>query len=154
MAKGLNEAKLIGRLGQDPDVRYTQSGTAVANMSVATNHSVKQDDKWVEATEWHRIIVWGRKAEACGEYLSKGSQVYINGRLQTRSWEDKDGVKRWATEVVAQDVIFLDSKGQGQKSDRPPSPPRDEEDGTTGGSGDGDQAGGYDASEESEDVPF
>jgi len=155
MSKGLNRAELIGRLGQDLDIRYTQSGTAVANMSVATNHSVKQDDKWVEATEWHRVIVWGKMAEACGEYLSKGSQVYIGGRLQTRSWEDKEGIKRWATEIVAQDVIFLDSKGQGQKSDRPPTPPKEDQDQEQGGgSGDSSQAGGYDASEESGDVPF
>ena len=155
MAKGLNKAEIIGRLGQDPDIRYTQSGTAVANMSVATNHSVKQDDKWVEATEWHRVIVWGQMAEACGEYLSKGSQVYSGGRLQTRSWEDKEGIKRWATEIVAQDVIFLDSKGQEQKSDRPPSPPKEDQDqGQGGGSGDSSQAGGYEAREEDPDVPL
>lgn len=141
MSKGLNRAEIIGRLGQDPDIRYTQSGTAVANMSVATNHSIKQDGEWTEATEWHRIVVWGKMAEACAEYLSKGSQVFISGRLQTRSWDDKDGVKRWATEIVAQDIIFLDSKGGG-KSDRPPAPPVDDED-VSG------QSGGYDASEES-----
>ena len=146
MAKGLNKAEIIGRLGQDPDIRYTQSGTAVANISMATNHSVKQDGDWVEATEWHRIVVWGKLAEACAEYLSKGSQAYISGRLQTRSWEDKDGVKRWATEIVAQDVIFLDSKGQGQKSDRPPAPPQEKSEASN-------QAGGYDASEE-DDIPF
>lgn len=127
MAKGLNRAEIIGRLGQDPDIRYTQSGTAVANVSVATNHSVKQDGEWVDATEWHRVVIWGKMAEACAEYLSKGSQVYISGRLQTRSWEDKDGTKRWATEIVAQDIIFLDSKGQGQRSDRPPSPPEEDD---------------------------
>lgn len=156
MAKGLNKAEIIGRLGQDPDIRHTQSGTAVANISMATNHSVKQDGEWVEATEWHRIVVWGKLAEACAEYLSKGSQAYISGRLQTRSWEDKDGVKRWATEIVAQDVIFLDSKGQGQKSDRPPAPPQEDapENGMTATPGDGSQAGGYDASEEDSIVPF
>lgn len=152
MSKGLNKAEIIGRLGQDPDIRHTQSGTAVANMSMATNHSIKQDGEWVEVTEWHRIVVWDKMAEACAEYLSKGSQAYISGRLQTRSWEDKDGVKRWATEIVAQDVIFLDSKGQGQKSDRPPAPP-DEEDGMTGGPEDGSQAGGYNPKEEN-NVPF
>jgi single-strand DNA-binding protein len=157
MAKGLNKAEIIGRLGQDPDIRYTQSGTAVANMSVATNHSIKRNDEWEEQTEWHRVIAWAKLAEICGEYLMKGSQVYISGRLQTRSWDDKDGVKRWATEIVAQDVIFLDSKGQGQKSDRPPAPPDDDEDGSG-------QSGGYNASEENKgdeefggmegDVPF
>jgi len=153
MSKGLNRAELICRLGADVELKYTQSGTAVANMSVATNHSVKSGDDWEEKTEWHRIVVWSKMAEACAEYLSKGSQVYISGRLQTRSWDDKDGVKRWATEIVAQEVLFLDSKGQGQKSDRPPAPPVDEE------KGQGQQAGGYDASEEDPggmgaDVPF
>jgi single-strand DNA-binding protein len=136
-------------------------------MSVATNHSIKQDGEWKDQTEWHRIVVWGKMAEACAEYLSKGSQVFISGRLQTRSWDDKDGIKRWATEIVAQDVIFLDSKGQGQKADRPPAPPVDSdqdgeykrshggpEDRMTAGSGDGSQSGGYDASEEDPTVPF
>ena len=153
MSKGLNRAEIIGRLGQDPDIRYTQSGNAVANMSVATNHSVKREDQWEDQTEWHRVVVWGKMAEACAEYLSKGSQVYIAGRLQTRSWEDQDGVKRWATEIVAQDVIFLDSKGQGQRSDRPPAPPKEEDAGKTGRGEDNSQVGGYDASEET-DVPF
>lgn len=127
MAKGLNRAEIIGRLGQDPDIRYTQAGTAVTNMSVATNHSVKRNDQWEDQTEWHKVVVWGKMAEACAEYLHKGSQAYISGRLQTRSWEDKDGTKRWATEIVGQDIIFLDSKGSGQKSDRPPSPPDKDE---------------------------
>jgi single-strand DNA-binding protein len=147
MAKGLNRAEIIGRLGQDPDIRYTQAGTAVANMSVATNHSVKRNDQWEDQTEWHKVVVWGKMAEACAEYLHKGSQAYISGRLQTRSWEDKEGVKRWATEIVAQDVIFLDSKGQGQKSDRPPAPPQEESE-TSG------QTGGHDASEEDMNAPF
>lgn len=161
MAKGLNRAEIIGRLGQDPDIRYTAGGTGVANMSVATNHSIKQNDEWVEKTEWHRVVVWGKMAEACGEYLRKGSQVYISGRLQTRSWDDKEGVKRWATEIVAQDIIFLDSKGQGQKSDRPPAPPVDnDQDGEykrehgSADSGSPGSAGGYNPKEESDDVPF
>jgi single-strand DNA-binding protein len=141
VAKGLNRAEIIGRLGQDLDIRYTQSGTAVANMSVATNHSIKRNDQWEDQTEWHKIVIWGKMAEACGECLSKGSQVFISGRLQTRSWEDRDGVKRWATEIVAQDVIFLDSKGQNQKSDRPPAPPEED-------------SGGVPEMDNSEDVPF
>jgi single-strand DNA-binding protein len=155
MSKGLNKVFLIGRLGENPTIRYTAGGTAVANMSVATNYSVKQNEEWIEKVEWNRCQIWGKTAEACGEYLSKGSQVYIEGRLSTRSWDDKEGVKRWATEIVAQDVIFLDSKGGG-KSDRPPTPPVDEE--SQG------QSGGYNASEENkgdeefggmeEDVPF
>ena len=156
MSKGLNRATIIGRLGQEVEIRYSQSGTAVANISVATNHSIKRGDAWEECVEWHRVVMFGKTAEACAEYLSKGSQVYVSGRLQTRSWEDKEGIKRWTTEIVAQDVIFLDSKGQGQKSDRPPSPPEEDQDQEQGGgSGDSSQAGGYDASEEdSGDVPF
>ena len=168
MAKGLNRAELIGRLGQDPEIRYTASGTVVVNMSVATNHSTKRDDKWEEQTEWHRIVAWEKMAENCGEYLSKGSQVFIAGRLQTRSWEDKDGVKRWATEIVAQDVIFLDSKGQGQRQDRPPAPPDEDKGGEYKRDHGGPETGGYDLGEESggsdykqrdhggysEDVPF
>ena len=148
MAKGLNKAELIGRLGQDPEIRYTQSGTAVANMSVATNHSVKRGDKWEDQTEWHRIVVWGKIAEACAEYLSKGSQVYICGRLQTRSWDDQDGVKRWSTEIVAQDVIFLDSRGDGQRQDRPPTPPVENRGGEYKRSHSGPETGGYDPEEE------
>jgi len=149
MAKGLNKAEIIGRLGQDPEIRYTQSGTAVANMSMATNHSVKQGDDWVEATEWHRVVAWGKMAENCAEYLFKGSQVYISGRLQTRSWDDKDGVKRWSTEIMAGDVIFLDSKGQGQRQDRPPTPPVENEGGEYKRSHGGSETGGYDPEEES-----
>lgn len=152
MAKGLNRAELIGRLGADPEIRYTHSQTAVANMSVATNHSIKQDGEWVEATEWHRIVVWGKMAEACAEYLSKGSQVYISGRLQTRAWTDREDVKRWVTEIVAQDVIFLDSKGQGQKSARPPAPPKEEDEMT----GPGEKMRQQPLSDELEspDIPF
>jgi len=153
MAKGLNRAGIIGRLGQNPEIRYAASGIAVANLSVATNHSVKKDDAWQEETEWHRVTVFGKQAEACGEYLAKGSQVYISGRLQTRSWEDKDGVKRWVTEIVAQDVIFLDSKGQGQRQDRPPAPPDEDEDGMTAGREDGDYEQ-QDHSGHDTDVPF
>ena len=149
MAKGLNKVQLIGRLGQDVDMRYAQSGTAVANLSVATNHSVRKDDAWQEETEWHRVTVFGKTAEACGEYLSKGSQVYISGRLSTRSWDDKDGVKRWSTSIIARDVIFLDSKGTSQ--DRPPTPPPAKTEDTRAGDEDYEQRdhGGY-----GEDPPF
>ena len=121
--KGLNRATLIGHLGQDVDMHYTQSGTAVGNFSLATNHSIKRGEEWEDQTEWHRIVVFGKTAEACAEYIGKGSMVYVEGRIQTRSWEDKDGVKRWTTEIVASDVIFLDKKGEGRASDRPPAPP-------------------------------
>ena len=119
---GVNRVIIIGRLGQDPDVQYTPSGVAVAKFSVATSESWKNKDtgEKEEKTEWHRIVVWRRLAEVCGEYLKKGSQVYIEGKLQTRTWEDKEGNKRWTTEIVAQNMQMLGSKrdggGQGQVS--------------------------------------
>lgn len=108
----LNKAMLIGRLGQDPEVRYTQSNTAVANFSLATNERYKdRNGEFQERTEWHRIVAWGRTAEICQEYLKKGSQVYIEGPIQTREWEDKDGQKKYTTEVKALTMQMLDSRG-------------------------------------------
>lgn len=110
----LNKAMIIGRLGQDPDVRYTQSNTAVANLSVATSERYKdKSGEWKENTEWHRVVAWGRLAEICQEYLKKGSQVYIEGPIQTRSWEDKDGQTKYTTEIKALTMTMLDSKGSG-----------------------------------------
>jgi single-strand DNA-binding protein len=105
---GVNKAIIIGRLGQDPEVRYTPDGIAVANFSVATSETWtdKQTGEKKERTEWHRIVAWRRLGEICGEYLSKGRQVYVEGRLQTRSWE-KDGVTRYTTEIQADTVQFL-----------------------------------------------
>jgi single-strand DNA-binding protein len=117
MASGVNKVILIGRLGQDPEVRYTSSGGAVANFSLATSESWndKQGQKQ-ERTEWHRVVVWGKIAELCGQYLSKGRQAYIEGRLQTRDWLDKEGHKRYTTEIVAQTVQFLGSPGEKSNS--------------------------------------
>ena len=126
MAKGtVNKAILIGRLGADPELKYTPSGAAVVNFNIAT------DESWTDAsgvkqerTEWHRIVAWRKLAEICGEYLKKGSRVYIEGQLQTRSWE-QDGVKRYTTEIVARNMQMLDSKatgGQPPVSPKPPSP--------------------------------
>ena len=111
---GVNKVILIGNLGRDPEVRFTPSGQAVANFTVATNDSWtdKQGQKQ-ERTEWHRIVVWGKLAELCGEYLSKGRQCFIEGRLQTREWTDKEGKKNYTTEVVAQTVQFLGGRGEG-----------------------------------------
>jgi single-strand DNA-binding protein len=112
---GINKVIIIGRLGNDPEVRYTPSGAAVAKFSVATSEEWK--DKTTgekkERTEWHRITAWGKLGEICGEYLSKGRQVYVEGRLQTSSYDDKEGVKRYSTEIVASDVQFLGSKESG-----------------------------------------
>lgn len=112
MARGVNKAMIIGNLGQDPELRYTGSGTAVCNMSVATNESYKDSDgQLVEKTEWHRVVAWARLAEICGEYLQKGSQVYFEGSLQTRSWEDRDGNTKYTTEIKARDMMMLSGRG-------------------------------------------
>src|SRR6185295_9092427 len=104
----VNKVILVGRLGQNPEVRYTPSGAAVANFSVATNESwTDKSGQKQERTEWHRIVVWGKLAEHCNQYLSKGRKAYIEGRLQTREWTDKDGNKKYTTEVQAQTVQFL-----------------------------------------------
>jgi len=106
----VNKAIIIGNLGADPEIRYTPAGTAVANFSVATKEQwTNKDGEKEERTEWHRIVAWARLGEICGEYLKKGSPVYIEGRLQTRSWEDKEGVKRYTTEIIAQTMQMLGS---------------------------------------------
>mgnify|MGYP006295184259 CR=1 FL=1 len=117
MARSVNKVMLIGNLGQEPELRYTGSGTAVCNMSLATNETyTNRDGEEVQNTEWHRIVAWGRLGEICNEYLDKGSQVYFEGQLQTRSWEDRDGNTRYTTEVKAQEMMFLDSNRQGAPS--------------------------------------
>ena len=111
---GINKAIIVGRLGRDPEVRYTQDGTAVANFSVATSEqwTDKASGERKENTEWHNIVVWRRLAEICGEYLSKGREVYVEGKLQTRSWE-QDGITRYKTEIVASTVQFLGGRDSG-----------------------------------------
>lgn len=125
---GLNKAMIIGNLGSDPEVRFTPSGQAVANFSVATNESWndKQGQRQ-ERTEWHRIVVWGKLAELCGQWLHKGRTVYVEGRIQTREWE-KDGQKHWTTEIVANNIQFLGGgKQQGAKGAEPAeTPPADQ----------------------------
>ena len=109
---GLNKVLLIGNLGRDPELRYTQSGQAVANFTLATNESwTNRNGEREERTEWHRIVAWAKLAEICGEHLSKGKQVYIEGRLQTREWEDKEGNKRHTTEIKADRLLMLGSRG-------------------------------------------
>ena len=118
----MNTVILIGRLGQDPEVRYTPSGKAVASFSLATK-------EYNNETEWHRIEAWEKTAELCGEYLQKGREVAITGRLKTDSWEDQEGNKRYKTKVVAYQVEFLGKKGsdQNKKTDAPPMPGDDDE---------------------------
>lgn len=129
---GVNKVILIGNLGRDPELRYTPGGQAVAEFSLATSESfTRQNGEKQDRTEWHRIVVWGRVAENCAKYLAKGRTVYIEGRLQTREWEDKEGQKRRTTEVVAQTVQFLGGpRGSG------PAP--------GSGSGGGSEPGGMD----------
>lgn len=104
----VNKVILVGRLGQTPEVRYTPSGAAVGNFSIATNESwMDKANQKQERTEWHKIVVWGKTAENCSQFLAKGRQVYVEGRLQTRQWQDKDGQTKYTTEVVAQTVQFL-----------------------------------------------
>jgi single-strand DNA-binding protein len=104
----VNKVILVGRLGQNPEVRYTPSGAAVANFSVATNESwMDKSGQKQERTEWHRVVVWGKLAELCNQYLSKGRQCYVEGRMQTRQWQDKDGQTKYTTEVQAQTIQFL-----------------------------------------------
>lgn len=115
MATTLNQVEIIGNLGRDPEMRYTPSGQAVTQFSAATSRSWKPQgsEEWTEETEWHRIVVWGNAAEQTAERLRKGSKVYVRGRLQTRTWEDKQGVKRYTTEIIADQVVFLEKREGG-----------------------------------------
>jgi single-strand DNA-binding protein len=126
MARGVNKVILVGNLGNDPEIKYMPSGSAVANVSVATTDSWrdKGSGERQERTEWHRVVLFGRLAEIAGEYLRKGSQVYIEGRLQTRKWQGQDGQDRYTTEIVANDMQMLGGRGGGGSAgfdDRPPA---------------------------------
>lgn len=110
----VNKVILIGNLGADPEVRYTQNGTAVANFRLATTETWTKEGKKEEQTEWHRVVAFARLGEICGEYLSKGSKVYVEGRLQTRKWEDRDGNARYTTEIVAREMKMLSARGAGE----------------------------------------
>ena len=153
MAEGLNKVMLIGNLGRDPELRYTQGGQPILNMRLATNESFQnRDGERQERTEWHSVILWGKRGEALGKILSKGSQLCIEGRLQTRSWEDKQGQKRYSTEIVATNVILLGGRsgggagGGGQSFDDGPTPSDDMMSGGGAGSGGG--------ANDDDDIPF
>jgi single-strand DNA-binding protein len=174
MAGGVNKVILIGNLGADPEVRFTPGGQAVANFRIATSDTwTDKNGQKQERTEWHRIVVWGKLAELCGEYLKKGRQCYVEGRLQTREWTDKEGRKNYTTEVVANGVTFLggrdgagaggggggggrgggySQRGGGQQQgggyDDYGPPPMDDGGGMGGGGGGGGNGGGDD------DIPF
>ncbi len=123
----VNKVILVGRLGKDPEVRYSQSGTAICNFTLATDRNYTKDGEKQKETEWHRIVAFGRTGEVCGEYLHKGSQAYIEGRIQTREWEDKDGNRRWTTEIITERMQFLGSPGDrsGAASTQPSDDPFD-----------------------------
>lgn len=156
MAKGtINKVILIGRLGADPDIRYSANGTAVAKFNLATNERVPAGEgNWEDRTEWHRVVAFGKLAEICGNYLNKGKQVFIEGSLRTQQWEDAQGVKRYTTEIVARDIQFLG--GTGDQSAQSQSNPINSGPGKSG-------AAGFPSTEElpppsdllpEEDIPF
>lgn len=109
---GVNKVILVGRLGADPEVKAISSGNTVCRLNIATSETWTKDGQKQEKTEWHRVNVWGKLAEICGKHLSKGRQVYVEGKLQTRQWEDQQGQKRYSTEIVASTVQFLGSSSE------------------------------------------
>jgi len=146
MSAGVNKVILVGNLGNDPDLRTTPSGSSVCEFRIATNESWNdKDGQRQERTEWHRVVVWGKRAEICNKYLSKGRQVYLEGRLRTRSWEDKEGNKRYTTEIIANDVQFLSGGGAGGpgRGGSDESPPFGDSD-----------AGGFGGGGADDDIPF
>ena len=164
MAGGVNKVILVGHLGADPDMRYTPSGQGVCELRLATSESWNdKNGQRQERTEWHRIVVWGKRAEVCSKYLAKGRQVFVEGRIQTRTYDDKDGNKRYITEIIANDVQFLGGGreggaagggGGGARGGRPddgPPPPSDGELGGYGGAGGGGGGGGGGPDD---DIPF
>jgi single-strand DNA-binding protein len=122
MARGVNKVILVGNLGADPETRYTAGGSAVTNVRLATTDAWKdkQSGEQQERTEWHRVVFWGRLAEIAAEYLRKGSQIYVEGRIQTRKWQDKDGQDRWSTEIVGNEMQMLGGRGDGGGQSAPP----------------------------------
>lgn len=152
MARGVNKVILIGNLGGDPEIRYTQSGSAVANVNIATTEAWtdKESGGKREQTEWHRVVFFGRLAEIVNEYLKKGSQVYIEGRIQTRKWQDQSGQDRYSTEIVAREMQMLGGRGGGssgnydQSAPSAPSSPRE-----PAGAPSGEPADDFD-----DDIPF
>jgi len=170
MAGGVNKVILVGHLGADPDMRYTPSGQGVCELRLATSESWNdKNGQRQERTEWHRIVVWGKRAEVCSKYLAKGRQVFVEGRIQTRTYDDKDGNKRYITEIIANDVQFLGGGGgrdggpgggggggggggRGNRADDGPPPPSEGDFGGFGGGGGGGSGGGGGGPDD--DIPF
>lgn len=158
---GWNQAILTGNLGADPELRHTQGGQAVANFRMATNESwTDKDGKKQEDVEWHRIVVWGKQAELCAEFLAKGRQVQVIGKIRTREWTDKEGKKQYTTEIVATNVVFLGS-GDGSNRREPPPPEEPppgqrgrEESRSSSPSSNGGQRSNGGRPQQGEDIPF
>ena len=160
---GLNKVMLIGNLGKDPEVRYTPGGQAVANFNIATNENwTDKAGQKQERTEWHRIVVWGKQAELCGQYLKKGRECFVEGRIQTREWTNKEGQKQYTTEVVANHVVFVGGRGDAASAGQnrgaddfgPPPPGFDESPGggpSNGGPSNGAPSNGAGGDD---DIPF
>ena len=150
---GVNKAIIVGNLGRDPEIRYSANGNAFASISIATSERWKDKNtgEQQEKTEWHRVKLFGRLAELAGEYLKKGSQVYIEGRLQTTKYQDKEGVDRWSTDIVARDMTFLGGRSGGDSQDGPPPDYSQAEAAPASGSGSG--SGGQDGDFD-DDIPF
>ncbi|GMQ76900.1 MAG: single-stranded DNA-binding protein [Gammaproteobacteria bacterium] len=153
MARGVNKVILVGNLGADPETRYTAGGSAVTNVRLATTDSWKdkQSGEQQERTEWHRVVFFGRLAEIAAEYLRKGSQIYVEGRIQTRKWQGQDGQDRWTTEIVGNDMQMLGSRGGASSS-----PPPDFDSGQSGASDSGSASPKKAATVEEfdDDIPF
>ncbi|MFI5308792.1 MAG: single-stranded DNA-binding protein [Polyangiales bacterium] len=164
MADGLNKVMLIGNLGQDPELRYLPSGQGLLTLRIATNESfINREGERQEKTEWHSVTVWGKRGEALSKILSKGRQIFVEGRLQTRSWEDKQGNKRYTTEVVATEIVLLGGggRGAGPKTSYEDAPPSQDESGSDegggggrGGGARGGGGGGGGESHDDDDIPF
>ncbi len=158
----LNKAMIIGNLGRDPEMRYTPSGQAVTQFTVAVNRNYKgQNGEWQEETEWFRVVVWGQQAERAAEYLRKGNKVYIEGRLQTRQWEDQTGAKRYTTELVANQVTNLERRTRDESDEgapagasRPSRPAASSASAGDGGDGGGSTGGDNLDSGNFDDLPF
>jgi single-strand DNA-binding protein len=151
--QGVNKVILVGRLGQDPELRVTGSGSAVATLTLATSEVWVKDGQKQERTEWHRVVVWGKQAESVKKYLAKGRAVYVEGKLQTRSWE-KDGEKRYTTEIIASAIQFLDrgdNSSRGESSDKSMDTRGGHSEVVSSGAAPSDFAQGYDDDEE---TPF
>ena len=115
MSRGINKVILVGNLGKDPEVSYLPSGQSLTKFSLATSRSIKDKTtgEWKEETDWHNIVAWGKTGESVAQYLSKGRQVYVEGRIQNRTWEDKEGKKRYNTDIVAENIMLLGGRGEG-----------------------------------------